>query len=412
MFMKMTGILSSVVLVFFFFHEIIGVKTRLISTQTRGQLTSDEGICKLLVESRGYVCEEHTVTTKDGYILSLQRIPTGLTNYTLEDSKPPVLLQHGVLMDGVTWLLNPPDQSLAFILADSGFDVWVANSRGTKYSLGHMTLSFNDSAYWDWSWDELMEYDLPEIVQYVYNQSGEQKLHYVGHSQGTLIALTAFSQQKLLNMVKSAGLLCPIAYLSRMTSPLAKNAAENFVTEFMYWSGLHEFVPRGEAVMTLLKEICRKQGIDCTDFLTSFTGVNCCLSTSTVSTFLQHEPQSTATKNMIHYSQMARDGTIARYDYLDPNKNKEQYGQAKPPEYDLTNIPNNLPLFIAHGGRDELADVDDVKFLLDNLKNHDRDKFFLHFIEDYAHADYVLAMNAKEFVYDRLMDFFRKVDQS
>ncbi|XP_021724562.1 triacylglycerol lipase 2-like [Chenopodium quinoa] len=413
----MTGILSSLALVFFFFQQIIGVRTRLISNETHGRLlafapSSDEGICKLLVESRGYICEEHTVTTKDGYILSLQRIPTGLTNYTTRGNRPPVLLQHGVLMDGITWLLNPPDQSLAFILADNDFDVWVANSRGTKYSLGHMTLSSSDSAYWDWSWDELMAYDLPAMVQYVYDHSGKQKLHYVGHSQGTLIALTAFSQQKLLNMVKSAGLLCPIAYLSRMTSPLAKDAAENFVTELMYWSGLHEFVPRGQAVKKLLTDICRKQGIDCTDFLTSFTGVNCCLSTSTVSTFLQHEPQPTATKNMIHFSQMARDGTIARYDYLDPGKNMEHYGQTKPPEYDLTNISNNLPMFIAHGGRDELADVDDVKFLLDKLKNHEKDKLFLQFIEDYAHADYVLAMNAKEIVYDLLIDFFKKHSES
>ncbi|XP_021735262.1 triacylglycerol lipase 2-like [Chenopodium quinoa] len=180
----------------------------------------------------------------------------------------------------------------------------------------------------------------------------------------------------------------------------------------MYWSGLHEFVPRGQAVKKLLTDIYRKQGIDCTDFLTSFTGVNCCLSTATVSTFLQHEPQPTATKNMIHFSQMARDGTIARYDYLDPDKNLERYGQTKPPEYDLTNIPNNLPMFIAHGGRDELADVDDVKFLLDKLKNHDKDKLFLQFVEDYAHADYVLAMNAKEIVYDLLIDFFNKHSKS
>ncbi|XP_010688923.1 triacylglycerol lipase 2 isoform X1 [Beta vulgaris subsp. vulgaris] len=415
---RMTGILSLLVLVSFFFQNNTVRATRtLIVTETRDQLlalapSSDAGICKLLVESRGYVCEEHTVTTKDGYILSLQRIPSGLTGDATRDSRSPVLLQHGVLMDGVTWLLNPPDQSLAFILADSGFDVWIANSRGTTYSLGHITLSSNDSAYWDWSWDELMAYDLLAIVQYVYDQSGEQKLHYVGHSQGTLIALTAFSQKKLLNMVRSAGLLCPIAYLSRMTSPLAKSAAENFVTEILYWSGLHEFVPRGEAVMKLLKDICRKQGIDCTDFLTSFTGANCCLSTSTVSTFLKHEPQPTATKNMIHFSQMARDGTIARYDYLDVTMNMERYGQAKPPVYDLTDIPNNLPLFIAHGGRDELADVDDVKFLLDNLKNHDKDKLYLQFIEDYAHADYVLAMNAKKFVYDPLIDFLRKQDDS
>lgn len=35
--------------------------------------------------------------------------------------------------------------------------------------------------YWDWSWDELVSYDLPATFQYVYDQTG-QKLHYVGHS--------------------------------------------------------------------------------------------------------------------------------------------------------------------------------------------------------------------------------------
>lgn len=36
--------------------------------------------------------------------------------------------------------------------------------------------------YWDWSWDELAEYDLPATVEYVYGHTGKQKLHYVGHS--------------------------------------------------------------------------------------------------------------------------------------------------------------------------------------------------------------------------------------
>ena len=36
-------------------------------------------------------------------------------------------------------------------------------------------------AYWDWSWDELVAYDLPATFQYVHDQAG-QKLHYVGHS--------------------------------------------------------------------------------------------------------------------------------------------------------------------------------------------------------------------------------------
>jgi hypothetical protein len=41
----------------------------------------------------------------------------------------------------MTWLLNSPEESLAFILADSGFDVWISNTRGTRFSRGHVSLN-------------------------------------------------------------------------------------------------------------------------------------------------------------------------------------------------------------------------------------------------------------------------------
>ena len=49
------------------------------------------------------------------------------------------------LQDGITWLLLPPEKSLAFLLADNGFDVWIANTRGTKFSRAHTSLTSNDS---------------------------------------------------------------------------------------------------------------------------------------------------------------------------------------------------------------------------------------------------------------------------
>ncbi|PRQ47637.1 putative triacylglycerol lipase [Rosa chinensis] len=102
--------------------------------QTNG-LDIYNGICKSLVETRGYICQEHHVTTEDGYILGLLRIPYGRSgSKSITDQKPPVLLQHGLLTDAASWLLNPPDQTLTFILADKGFDLWLANARGTDSS--------------------------------------------------------------------------------------------------------------------------------------------------------------------------------------------------------------------------------------------------------------------------------------
>lgn len=40
----------------------------------------------------------------------------------------------------MTWLLNPANQSLALILADNGYDVWIANTRGTRFSRRHVSL--------------------------------------------------------------------------------------------------------------------------------------------------------------------------------------------------------------------------------------------------------------------------------
>ena len=57
-----------------------------------------------LIENRGYKAEVHHVTTEDGYIVELHRIPHA--------SGEPVLLQHGLLGSSADWLISPTNKSL------------------------------------------------------------------------------------------------------------------------------------------------------------------------------------------------------------------------------------------------------------------------------------------------------------
>ncbi|KAJ0972602.1 hypothetical protein J5N97_020561 [Dioscorea zingiberensis] len=364
-----------------------------------------DGICLSVVVPHGYKCQEFEVKTEDGYILSMQRIPEGRVGGN-GGNRQPVLLQHGVLMDGMTWLLNSPEQSLAFVLADSGFDVWIANTRGTRWSRRHATLNASSRAYWAWSWDELVMYDLPATIDFVFSHTG-QKLDYVGHSLGTLIALASFSEGRLVDKLRSAALLCPVAYLTYMNTPIGILAARAFVGEqITNWLGMAEFNPKGAAVTSFLNALCHDPRANCYDLMTSVTGHNCCLNESTIELFLKYEPQSTSTRTMVHFAQTFRDGVLKKFDYENPIINLEHYGQHKPPVYNISNIPDNLPLFLSYGGKDSLSDVRDVQLLLDDLKFHNGDKLTVQYINDFAHADFVMGVSAKQIVYNAIIAFF------
>ncbi|XXG50277.1 hypothetical protein AAC387_Pa02g4319 [Persea americana] len=257
----------------------------------------------------------------------------------------------------MTWLLDNPDESLEYILADSGFDVWIANTRGTRWSLKHQSLNPTE----------------PE----------------------TLIALASFSEGKQVDKLKSAALLTPIACLGHITTVIGQLAAK-IMSDLL---GIPEFNPKEKAVADILNKYCSQLGINCYDLLTSITGKNCCLNSSTVNLSLKYEPQSSSTKTMMHLAQ-------AKFDYVTPEANMAHYSQLKPPFYNLSNIPSDLPLFLSYGGEDALSDVNDVQHLLDNLKFHDGDKLTVQFVEDFAHADFVMGVTTKSTVYNGMIKFF------
>ena len=104
--------------------------------------SSDKGKDFLeLANENGFTVESHQVLTDDGYILSLYRIPGTLKEPTLNHGKPPVLLVHALDCDMIQWVVNTPDQAPAFVLSREGYDVWLGNNRGSRWSQGHLNLT-------------------------------------------------------------------------------------------------------------------------------------------------------------------------------------------------------------------------------------------------------------------------------
>ena len=88
--------------------------------------------------------------------------------------------------------------------------------------------------------------------------------------------------------------------------------------------------------------------------------------------------------------------------------NLRHYGRINPPLYDLSKIPRDVPIFISYGGQDALSDLRDVGHLLEILKSHDVDKLTVQYIENYAHADFIMGINANDDVYKYVTAFITK----
>ncbi|KZV22187.1 triacylglycerol lipase 1-like [Dorcoceras hygrometricum] len=353
------------------------------------------GLCANVIQRFGFPCSEHTAPTKDGYILGLQRVASA----SGKSFGPPVLLIHGLFMAGDAWFMDSPNQSLGFILANRGFDVWVGNVRGTRWSHGHVSIPEKDKKFWDWSWQELALYDLGEMIHYVYSITNS-KLFVVGHSQGTIMSLAAFTQPDIVKMVEAAALLCPISYLEHITAPFVLRLVKMHLDEAILDMGIHELNLKSNWGTRIMDMMCDGQ-LDCDDLLASITGKNCCFNSSRIASYLEFEPHPTSSKNLHHLFQMIRKGTFSLYDY-GIWKNLMQYNQLKPPVFDLSSIPNSLPIWMGYGGNDALADVADVQHTLKELKS----KPNVLYLENYGHLDFLVSTKSKEDVYDSMVSFF------
>ena len=314
----------------------------------------------------GYQAESHIVETADGYLLTLFRIP-GFLNETVGTQKPVAFMQHGLLDNCDTWIVNDPSLAPGFLMVNAGFDVWFGNSRGSKYSLSHVNMTTKDAAFWQFSWQDMGQYDIPAEVNYALQYTGAQALTYIGHSQGTTQMYALLSEYpefaSKLNLYVGFGPVATVRNVS-LHSPSTALITEFF--DLLNQHNIYDIMPyTNEPVFVY--EACRIVGLICdsiVEYLTDLISTND--NTPRFPVILAHEPGGTSLHNLQHWTQMSTlpSYRMQKYDY-GTNGNIQHYGQPTPPIYNLSNV--NVPHAMFFGADDKLADLVDGAWLMSQL---------------------------------------------
>lgn len=145
-----------------------------------------------MVKKFGFECEEHTVQTRDGYMLTIFRLPSRINEYDPK-FRPAVLLQHGFLSNAASWLVNGPHESIPLELVNAGFDVWLGNTRENSFGRRHLKFNPESSEFWKFSLDEIAKYDIPAIINYI-SQCKENESNEKLSDEARKINIIAFDQ--------------------------------------------------------------------------------------------------------------------------------------------------------------------------------------------------------------------------
>ncbi|KAL5287917.1 LIPA.2 family protein [Megaselia abdita] len=364
-----------------------------------------------IISNDGYPVETHSVKTTDENHLTMFRIPYSPKLKLSEDngktSKRIALLVHGASSSSDCFILNGPENSMAYILADAGYDVWLANCRGNRYSN-------KDMITWDFTFDQMAKYDMPAMIDYALNLTGQTDLHYIAHSQGTTIYFALLSSFPRYNkVIRTAHLLAPAAYMNNIKLPVMK-----FLGYFYGFSPTLHSLVRGynfwpdfttELFAMLGAWACQEKQTTrhiCSNLLFSVCGYNPDrLNYSLLPKVMATHPSGVSTRQTVHFSQLYVTGKFSKYDYGYLG-NWFKYGQWTPPEYNTENIEART--YIYYADNDYLSAPDDVFRIAREIKN----VCLYHKLPDksWNHMDYLWSTEVKQYINEPLRDYMLEFD--
>ncbi|KAF1848801.1 alpha/beta-hydrolase, partial [Cucurbitaria berberidis CBS 394.84] len=359
-----------------------------------------------LCELYGYYCEEHVVQTGDGYLLGLHRLgwrqgeEDVRVNVGGKDKgvkKKVVYLHHGLMMNSEVWVCSTErERCLPFELVERGYDVWLGNNRGNKYSKKSVHTAPTSSSFWNFSMDQFAFHDIPDSIAYILETTHQPSLSYIGFSQGTAQAFATLSIHPTLNekvdvFIALAPAMSPKGIASGIVDSFVKASPDILYLAF----GRKAILPSTTMWQSILYPPIFVRLIDASlRFLFGWTAVN--ISPSQKLAAYPHLYSFTSTKSVVHWFQIIRNGVFQMYDDEAPNpitSNRSKY--YKVAKFPTKNI--KTPIVLVYGGSDSLVDI---KIMLKELPRHTIAKEIPH----YEHLDFLWAQSVDQLVFPHVFE--------
>ncbi|CAN7995096.1 unnamed protein product, partial [Ixodes hexagonus] len=356
-----------------------------------------------LIVRKGYPFERHYATTADGYILEMHRIPAGRRDCPEPCHREPVLLMTGLGGDSSSFVLDFPEQSL-----DNGYDVWMANTRGSAYGKQHVNLSVKTKSFWDFSFHEHGIYDAPAQIDYVLDERQCNCLLYVGISQGTLMFFVMMSERPEYNAkVKAFLALAPFRQLGKSLlevlkpSPALERVLRMAVSarldRIASYSALNTYAAKGVCGLPA-QTVCSAMADKIVNFGSKYAN------TSRFPVYMCRIPSGTSLKNFLHFLQLIKSQKPQKFDN-GPEKNTKVYGQAEPPLYNLDSLTTDVGVFWSLG--DKLVSPDTVVQLIQDLGPRVKKNFYIG-DPDYSHINFFIALNNPQVLFPDILEFLAR----
>ncbi|CAI2369519.1 unnamed protein product [Moneuplotes crassus] len=369
-------------------------------TRVKAQL---DGYWRMSVRERaealGFEYEEYQITTEDGYILSLMRIPNGPESPSDITNKEPILLSHPAFQAGESFTRLGGVYSPAFYLANQGKDVWLYNLRGNTYSRQHVSLNPSiDDEYWEFYIDTV-RFDYMACVEFILETTGYSQIALLGHSLGgaTLVTALALEQEYFGPRTSLTILITPALMMAHTNAPVyAAMGACPWILENMRNLGVNYFSESNNIVRWVLYQSCLLIHPLCTGLTALLTDEEnpSALDNESMDFFLARISNGIGIRLLEHLFQSVRTSQFTYFD-LGVEENLEAYGTELPPQIPLENI--NTPLALMWGEFDGSITQQDAQWIRSRLEDN---IIFDHIYEDQTHLSFLVGNNIEEYLDD------------